>query len=178
MRTLLAFVDFSEVTAAVVKAATEIARVFQMDLVLLHVSTPDAEYEGHGFRADTSRRGIASEMRKVHGTLHAMAADLAKSGISATALLVRGTSARGNVVPKMLREAARIRPSLIVMGTHGYGRLHEALLGSASEAVVHKVKCPVLLVPSRATKPVWPQHSDDRPRPQTKGISPRRRNET
>ncbi|MGA2582820.1 MAG: universal stress protein [Tepidisphaeraceae bacterium] len=167
MQTLLAFVDFSEVTAAVVKAATEIARAFQMDLLLLHVSTPDAEYEGHDFRADTSRQGVAGEMQNVHRALHAMAADSAERGISATALLVRGTSARGNVVPKMLREASRIRPALIVMGTHGYGRLHQALLGSASEAVVHKVKCPVLLVPSRATKPVWPQfksgknHRDD-----------------
>jgi nucleotide-binding universal stress UspA family protein len=156
MQKLLAFIDFSAVTPAVLKAATEIARAFDMKLVLLHVSTPDAEYEGNEIRTDLSRHGVAAEMRRQHRALHILALECRKLGVDATALLVKSASARGNPAPKIVREAARLRPSLIVMGTHGHGRFHELLLGSASSAVVHKAGCPVLLIPSRATKPLWP----------------------
>jgi len=52
VQTILTFVDFSDVTPAVLKAAVEIARAFQMKLLLLHVSTPDADVEGQEIRTD------------------------------------------------------------------------------------------------------------------------------
>lgn len=171
MQTILAFVDFSEVTRAVLQAALEIARAFEMKLLLLHVSTPDANAEGREIRANVSRRGVASEMHRYHRELQILSLECTRLGADVTALLVRGHSARGNPVPKMLKEAARIRPALIVMGTHGHGRLHEALLGSASAAILHKAACPVLLIPSRAAKPVWPGPSDERQRPRAKRAS-------
>jgi hypothetical protein len=136
--------------------------------LLLHVSTPDADREGEENRTDVSRRGVASQMRRSHRELEIVSMECSKLGVDATALLVRGTSPRGNPVPKLLKEVARRRPDLIVMGTHGHGRLHEALLGSASAAVLRKAACPVLLIPSRATKPVWPERSDERRLPRTK----------
>ena len=161
MQTILTFVDFSDVTPAVLKAAVEIARAFQMKLLLLHVSTPDADVEGQEIRTDVSREGVASQMHRLHRELQILSLECSKLGVDAMALLVRGTSSRGNPVPKMIREVGRIRPALVVMGTYGHGRIHEALLGSASGAVVHKAVCPILLIPSRATSPVWPSRFDD-----------------
>jgi len=161
---LLTFVDFSDMTPLVMKAANSIARAFQMKLLIMHVATPDAPYEGRVFREDTSPRSVASEIRRMRRELRIICLVSTKLGVNAKALLVRGTAPFGNPVPKMLSEVARHRPALIVMGTFGQSRLREALLGSASSAVVRKAKCPVLLIPRSASKPVWPQDSEERPR--------------
>jgi nucleotide-binding universal stress UspA family protein len=168
---LLAFVDFSDATSAVLTAAIEIARAFQMKLIILHVATPDDPYECGKFREDTSPRSVASEMRRFHRALQIMSLESIKLGVDAQPLLVRGTAPFGNPVPKLLGELLRRKPALIVMGAYGHSRLHEALLGSASAAVLRKAICPVLLIPSRATKPVWPECSDERRLPRTKVAS-------
>jgi nucleotide-binding universal stress UspA family protein len=150
---ILAFVDFSEVTDAVGKLAADLALALQKELIFIHVITPDADFEGDEMRRDVSRAGIAAELHRNHLALGALEAEAKQRGISATSLLVRGKSSRGAPTSKMLREIARLKPQLIVMGTHGHGALHTLLLGSASAAVVHKATCPVILVPSRLAKP-------------------------
>ena len=72
-----------------------------------------------------------------------------KLGVDATALLVRGTSMRGNPIPKIKREIKKIKPELIVAGSHGHTALYELLVGSVTAAVIRKAPCPVLLIPSR-----------------------------
>ena len=145
--TILAFVDFSDVTDAVVKTAADLAVAHGTPLILLHAATPDADYEGPELRSDISREGVAGEMHRYHQALRQIEADLRASKINATALLVRSTSARGNPVRKLLLEITRIKPGLIVVGSHGHGIVHDVLLGSVSSAIVHKASCPVLVVP-------------------------------
>jgi nucleotide-binding universal stress UspA family protein len=43
--------------------------------------------------------------------------------------------------------AEKLDIDLIVMGSHGRGALHRALLGSVSEGVLHKATCPVMIIP-------------------------------
>jgi nucleotide-binding universal stress UspA family protein len=50
-------------------------------------------------------------------------------------------------VDGILRAAERMRADLIVLGTHGYGTLGRALIGSVASAVARTVPFPVLLVP-------------------------------
>ena len=63
--------------------------------------------------------------------------------------MVRGNSSRGNPVGKIVAEVDRLAPDLVLMGSHGHGRLYEMLVGSVTNAVVRKVRRPVLLVPSQ-----------------------------
>jgi nucleotide-binding universal stress UspA family protein len=35
---------------------------------------------------------------------------------------------------------------LVVVGSHGRGKLTEAILGSVSQSVIHHAECPVLVV--------------------------------
>jgi nucleotide-binding universal stress UspA family protein len=69
------------------------------------------------------------------------AAESVPPDISLTTLLLRGEPAE-----TILCTARNGAHDLIVMGSHGHGRLHRALLGSVSFHVLHGSRVPVLLV--------------------------------
>ncbi|HYG58374.1 MAG TPA: universal stress protein [Symbiobacteriaceae bacterium] len=53
----------------------------------------------------------------------------------------------GNAADAILGEAKTGRYDLIVMGRRGLSPLREMLLGSVSQAVIHRAHCPIFLVP-------------------------------
>jgi nucleotide-binding universal stress UspA family protein len=55
-------------------------------------------------------------------------------------------SRSGNVVAEIVSVAEETNADLIVMGTHGQGRLTQLLLGSTAEGVARWAPCPVLTV--------------------------------
>jgi nucleotide-binding universal stress UspA family protein len=64
-----------------------------------------------------------------------------------------GVEARGRVLPglgrigdKILDAAEGEDANLIVLGSRGMSRLHEVMIGSVSNRIVHMAKVPVLLV--------------------------------
>jgi nucleotide-binding universal stress UspA family protein len=87
---------------------------------------------------------MAEVYRDEHRKLQALAADLAKKGIQVTSELVQGSSA-----DTILSHADSLDASLIILGTHGHGKLYHLLLGSVSNSVLKHAKVPVLLVPVR-----------------------------
>jgi nucleotide-binding universal stress UspA family protein len=48
--------------------------------------------------------------------------------------------------PRVLTEAAR-DADLLVLGSHGHGRIRHAALGSVSEETVRQADCPVVVIP-------------------------------
>jgi nucleotide-binding universal stress UspA family protein len=62
-------------------------------------------------------------------------------GIQAETVLREGDPAE-----EILRAAGIVHADLIVMGTRGRGRVAQALMGSVANAVIHKARCPVLIV--------------------------------
>jgi nucleotide-binding universal stress UspA family protein len=54
--------------------------------------------------------------------------------------------ARGRPARRILEVAQESGADLIVMGFHGHGRLHHALIGSTSDAVLRASTVPVLLM--------------------------------
>ncbi|GIJ48117.1 universal stress protein [Virgisporangium aliadipatigenens] len=62
------------------------------------------------------------------------------SQLPVTQVLVQGTPAEA------LTDAAR-GARLLVLGSHGYGRLHHAVLGSVAEECIRLATCPVVVVP-------------------------------
>jgi nucleotide-binding universal stress UspA family protein len=82
-----------------------------------------------------------SEVVRHYAELLRQAADTLPQDISVTTLLVEGPPARALV------ERARSGAfDLIVMGSHGHGRLHTSLLGCVSQKVLHASPVPVLLI--------------------------------
>ena len=175
-RTIVALIDFSDATGPVLAAARDIARPYQAKLLLLHVATPEADWEAdvarvfkpkrmlqevalpdplwEGSRAgrNLSRTVVATEMHRCHRALQILELECRKLGADTTALLVRGSSASASPIRKLLGEIRRIKPDVVVAGSHGHGALHNLLLGSVSTAVIRNAACPVLVVPIARTR--------------------------
>jgi nucleotide-binding universal stress UspA family protein len=147
MRLMLALVDFSRGTDALLTVAGRLARGMGCRLMLLHVTTPESDLVAGRERADESRRGIAMELRRRHRELRVLEIELRKLGVDAVAVLSRSDSPRGNPVGKILESVERHAPDLVIVGAHGGGRLRHLLGESVADAVARRAKRPVLLVP-------------------------------
>ena len=58
----------------------------------------------------------------------------------------------GRVVEQILETATTMAADLIVMGTHGRGGFQRLVLGSVTEKVIRRARCPVLTVPHGANR--------------------------
>ena len=70
-------------------------------------------------------------------------------GVEAT-FVVR-TCTAGNAAKAVAEIARETRADLIVVGTHGYGRVAGLLIGSVAQGLIHASVCPVLAVPTGVT---------------------------
>src|SRR6201991_1649837 len=89
-----------------------------------------------------------SEVVKHYAELLRVAAALLPEDVSVTTLLVEGPAARA-----LIERAKSGAFDLIVMGSHGHGRLHQSLLGCVSQKVLHASPIPVLLTRAPAEEP-------------------------
>ena len=55
----------------------------------------------------------------------------------------------GSEVDRILEKAEQKGVDLILMGSHGHGLLHKAIIGSISEGVIKRSKIPVMLIPQK-----------------------------
>jgi nucleotide-binding universal stress UspA family protein len=133
--------DFSECADQALSEAVRLARCLGAELVLLHVPVEAALY-GEGLMGSREVRQVYEAERKwATDTLEARAAELRESGLAA----------RGRVVPgipfeEIVRAAGEETADVIVIGTHGRGRLSRFLLGSVADRVIRLAPCPVLTV--------------------------------
>ena len=147
MQNILVPIDFSSITESVVDIAKTLAECFSSRLWLIHVASPDPDFVGYDAGPQSVRDQLAEHLREEHQRLQATAAELRKAGIDTTALLVQGATAE-----KILAEAEEHSADLIVMGSHGHGAMHRALMGSVSERVLRKAACPVTIIPHQVAK--------------------------
>jgi nucleotide-binding universal stress UspA family protein len=139
----LVAIDFSGITDAVIRTAEAMAKASAGKVWLLHVAEPDPDFVGYESDPETMRQGVAQELMKEHRRLHEIASELRQHGIVVTPLLVRGPT-----VETILAEATKLEVDLILLGSHGHGPLHRALLGSVTEGVLKRAPCPLLIVPA------------------------------
>ena len=145
MKRILAAIDLSDISSAVVEQASQLARSFGARLWLLHVVPPDPEFVGYEVGPQSVRDAVATELRGEHRRVQQLADELLESGIDVIPRTVQGPT-----VETVLREAEEHEVDTIVMGTHGHGALYRALLGTVSEGVMRKTRVPLLLIPAPA----------------------------
>ncbi len=88
------------------------------------------------------------EVVKHYADLLRSATDSLPADVSVTTLLVEGPAAKA-----LIERSKSGAFDLIVMGSHGHGRLHQSLLGCVSQKVLHASPIPVLLTRAPAEEP-------------------------
>ena len=160
MKTILAAVDFSKNTEAVVKQAAKLAKALCAKLWVVHVTSDQMQamiheagpFNGFTPEFDTmpgdvqmARTLNAAEIKREHSRLLGISATLRNDGIEAQAVLLKGDAA-----PLIIEKANGLQADIIVLGSHGHGLLRKALLGSVSESVMRQASCNVMVVPMPA----------------------------
>src|SRR3954447_10805789 len=143
-RNILVAVDGSPDADAALAHAAELARDQRARLTLLTVIPPMPTSALLASGAAPPR----SEITRHYGDVLRRAADSLPPDVGVTTLLVEGAAA------KVLVDRAKSGEyDLVVMGSHGHGRLHGALLGCVSQKVVHSSPVPVLLARAPREEP-------------------------
>lgn len=143
MKTILAAVDFSDVTDAVLNHAAALAEAFGAKVYVIHVAAPEPSFVTYAPGPQHERDFRADELRDEHRKIQEYATALQERKIAAEALLVSGET-----INKLLEEADNLKADTIVIGSHGHGALYELLVGSVTDGILRKANRPVTIVPA------------------------------
>ena len=143
MKTIIALVDFSDVTERVVEQASLHARTYGARLVLVHVVPSEPAVVEFGIASPTllqppSERRIEQD----HQQLMNLRDSLANAGVQVSAQQLEQAD-----VSKVLEVCHQLEADLIVIGTHCHSTMYQFFIGSYSADVLKRAKCPVLVVP-------------------------------
>ena len=158
MKNLLAAVDFSKTTQAVIDQSAQLAKALDAKLWVLHVCSEKTQaiaFEATSFDAyapeynampgdiQLARNINAEEIKREHRELLGISSRLREEGVNAQAVLMKGGAAE-----IIIQKAAELDAMMVLLGSHGHGLLHKVFLGSVSESVLRHAPCNVLVVPS------------------------------
>jgi len=142
MKVLIA-IDFSQATPILLSEVKRFTEILSAQVWLIHVAAPDPYFAGYELGPQSMRDEAAQEFRKEHMALQREVQAFRDMGVDATALMVQGQTAQ-----TILQEAESLKADLIIIGSHGYGAVHHLLVGSVSEHILRKAKCPILVIPT------------------------------
>ena len=141
IKRILCPIDFSESSHHALAHAAALARWYEAQLTVLHVSEVfmvPAVLPGNPapvIGPYISRDAIVSGLEE-------FTSPLKESGVPFELDIEEGT-----VAHTIVDAAARRKADLLVMGTHGRGGVEHVVLGSVTEKVLRKAPCPLLVVP-------------------------------
>lgn len=137
IRRVLLATDLSQASELATDWALELARQHRADLLVVSVIDPDEA------RPATQRRGIRWDQER--DDRQAAAQRLVERGRPA-GIDVSFLVWTGDPGESIVSAAASEDADLVVVGTHGRGKIGRLLVGSVSEYVMRNAPCPVLVV--------------------------------
>lgn len=143
MKTILAPIDFSPASDAVVNHAASLAQSMQARLVLLSVVQPPIISSDYGPLVENIAEIIAAAERSAAERLEKV-----RTRIVGDVPAVETELAGGIPVQAIVDAAARFNADFIVMGSHGHNALYDLVIGSTTHGVLKRAKCPVLIIPA------------------------------
>ena len=145
LKNIICATDFSNNSNEAINYASNLAKTFGAELVLIHVvedaleaasSIPFTYAGSEGFD-----KQIVELKKKINTELQKKSDELNKSGVKTSYSILEG-----NPVAELIQYPEENPCDLIVMGTHGRTGLPHILIGSVAEKVVRKAPCAVLTV--------------------------------
>jgi nucleotide-binding universal stress UspA family protein len=134
-RTILVAVDGSEHALAALDHAVALAQEQHARLTVMTVMPPVSAAAVAGSAA------VLPLQEECYSRTLDEAVALIPQDVGVTRLFARGKPAR-----EIARQISEGDYDLVVMGTHGRGRIGDAVVGSVSREVLHRSKKPVLLI--------------------------------
>jgi nucleotide-binding universal stress UspA family protein len=152
MKTILAPIDFSAVSDAVIAEAAALANAHHGRVVLLNVVQPPVVMAEYAPLMDNIAELTAAGERNAARQLEKIEARLAGDFVTAESVQLSGAP-----IPLIVEQAEKLGADYIVMGSHGHTAIYDLLVGSTTHGVLLRAKCPVVIVPAvKETKPRKP----------------------
>lgn len=136
--TVLAAWNATPASDRALTVALELAQRDQTRVHLVHC------FEHELGDSPTSARRDAAQVTKVQATLEDLAATLQGDGVEISVEVVHGSA--GSVADQLLAVADSIGATMIVVGSEPRSVLSKVVLGSATNDVVARARCPVVTV--------------------------------
>jgi nucleotide-binding universal stress UspA family protein len=135
IRKILHPTDYSDLSRPAFDLACSLARDFDAELILCHVSPPAITAVDAGMIVEIP----TGEAERMLARLETVKPDDARIRVTRRFL-------RGDPAAEIVHLAKEMEVDLIVIGTHGRGGLGRMLMGSVAEGVMRKASCPVVTV--------------------------------
>lgn len=132
--------DASEYSKRALTTALELARVFDAEIELLHVTFTPQAYWGYALSY-----GITVSQEELNRNGEA-ALEATLAGLEIGQVSLKRKLKSGHPVNEIIKEIGKEQVELVVMGSHGYGPIMGSVLGSVSQRVLQRAECPVLIV--------------------------------
>jgi nucleotide-binding universal stress UspA family protein len=149
MKRILVATDGSLTATDAISFAIEFASHHQSELIFVHV-VPTIEIVSPSALDDTGTALPHEPTEHDHAVLREASAVAAENGVTATTVLLGGSTA-----DEIVAHAESCDADLIVIGSRGKGAVASALLGSVALGVLHTSKQPVIVIRC-ATQPPTP----------------------
>ena len=141
--------DLSETAKSAMTWSRSLAEKYDADVTVIHI-IPELYKEFTRFAADRSSPSINEERKKAINSkkeeilrlCRERLKDLPNCQIDLDNIIVKA----GDPVEEILTTADKGNYDIVIMGTHGQGKISKLLLGSVAREVVDECKVPVLTI--------------------------------
>jgi nucleotide-binding universal stress UspA family protein len=148
MKTIVALVDFSDVTSRLLEQVTKIALPFDARVTLLHVVPEEPAVVELGLASPTILQAPSQRKIEAHyERLTELRNSLTNSGVKAFAQQVEEGG-----VEKVIEICQTLEADLIVVGSHHHSAFYNLIVGTFTGDVLKRARCPVLVVPAESSK--------------------------
>jgi nucleotide-binding universal stress UspA family protein len=144
MKTIVALVDFSDVTTKVIKETEAMAKALNARVVLLHSVPKEPVVIDLGLLSPTVT-GAPNDRKKDadYAKLLDLRDSLASSGVDvAVQQLEDGKS------ESILAHCDQMKADMVIVGAHHHNGFYKWLIGTCTTQVLHRARYPVLVVPA------------------------------
>mgnify|MGYP001302918446 CR=1 FL=1 len=154
-KTIVFATDLSENAAHAFRHAISVARRFDARIHILH-GLPEAEPAMLNYISTVMGEDKLADFELLHKDevsdqiridLHQLAKDELADHPEDLERIASIEIHHGSVVAQILEVSDRLQADMVVLGSHGKGRLKYAFLGSVAEKLLRKIHRPVLVVP-------------------------------
>ena len=141
MKTILAPIDFSEVSRRVIAEAVALTRMIHARLVIIHIVQPPIVTDSDvGSRMSAEYSAAASASAARH--LTRLQNRLLEKGLP-----METRHEVGYPGQLIIDCAEKLSADYIVLGSHGHGSFYDLIVGSTTGRVLKQARCPVIVVP-------------------------------